>query len=73
MTTLRITTIDQQAAIVLPPEVVAHLNAKNGDELHAVALPGGLHLVRSADAAIQLQAAQQVMQEDHQVLRRLAE
>ncbi len=74
MTMLRVTTINDQLAIVLPPEMVAHLNASDGDELEVEVRPSGRVLIL-ANPVIesQVRVMNEVMDRRTEVLRRLAE
>jgi putative addiction module antidote len=74
MTTAQATTIGNAVSIVLPPEVVARLNVVSGDRLRFVETPNGFELQRVDEKlAEQLAAFDQVMLEDDEALRRLAE
>jgi putative addiction module antidote len=59
---------------VLPKEVLARLRVRKGDTLFATETPDGIEL-RAFDEefAEQMTAAEQVMREDRDVLRKLAE
>lgn len=72
--TLRITTVGNSAGVVLPRELLHRLRVKKGDRLFVLETPRGIELVPyDPEAAIQLDAAEQVMREDRDVLRKLAE
>ncbi len=60
--------------LVFPPEVLAHLEAPDGDEIRLVQTPNGPILQKvDAETATELEAAVEIVQEDESVLRRLAE
>jgi putative addiction module antidote len=73
-TKLKITTVGNSVGIVLPKEVLARLRVRKGDTLFATETPDGIEL-RAFDEefAEQMTAAEQVMREDRDVLRKLAE
>lgn len=60
--------------VVLPPDVLTHLQVADGDRLYALATPDGVELRRyDADFVRQYEAAQRVIEMDHEALRGLAE
>jgi len=73
-TKLKITTVGNSVGIVLPKDVLARLRVQKGDTLFATETPDGIEL-RAFDEefAEQMTAAEQVMREDRDVLRKLAE
>lgn len=74
MTIAQITTVTDTFSIALPPDVVDRLQVASGDKLRLVQTPTGVELQRvDEDLAEQLAAFDQVMLEDDQALRRLAE
>lgn len=74
MTTLKITTIGNSVGVILPKEVLALLNADKGDTLYVTRTPDGITLRAYDDKfARHMEAAEQIMREDRDVLRRLAE
>jgi putative addiction module antidote len=74
MATALTTTISDTYSIDLPREVVDRLKLSSGDKLRVVETPNGIELQR-IDSALgeQLAAFEQVMAEDDEALRRLAE
>ena len=73
-TALKITTIGNSVGIVLPKELLAHLNAEKGDTLFVTKTQDGIHLVAYEEGfAAQMDAAREVMRENRDVLRKLAE
>ena len=74
MTMVKIATLENQLCILLPPQVAAKLGAESGEELATVDTGRGVELIkRSSEEQVQMQLAEQVMEEDEEVLRRLAE
>jgi len=74
MTTAQVTSVGNAVAVVLPPEVAEHLKVVSGDKLRLIETPTGVELQRvDAELAEQLGAFDQVMREDDEALRRLAE
>jgi len=70
---LKITKIGNSAGIVLPKEVLAHLDSTVGDELTLVLKPNGIELVSAEpDFEEQMAAARKVMAERKRALRELA-
>ncbi len=73
-TSVKITTIGNSAGIVLPKEFLSHLNVEKGDSLFVTKTQDGIHLVPFDDSlTAQMNAAREVMRENRNVLRRLAE
>lgn len=74
MTTLKVTTVGNSAGVVLPREVLQHLRVEKGDTLYVLETPNGIELVPyDPEFAGQMEAAEQVMREDRDVLRKLSE
>jgi putative addiction module antidote len=73
-TALKITTIGNSVGIVLPKEFLSHMNVEKGDTLFVTKTTDGIHLVPYEEAlAAQMEAAREVMRENRDVLRKLAE
>ena len=71
---LRLTTIGNSVGVILPKEVLHRLRVEKGDRLHVLETPNGIELVPyDPDFAAQMEIAEEVMREDRDVLRRLAE
>lgn len=71
---LKITTVGNSAGIVLPKELLARLRAKKGDTLYVVETPDGFKLTPyDEEFARQMEVAENVMREDRDLLRRLAD
>ena len=71
--TLKVTRIGNSAGVILPKEVLAHLQAKVGEELSLVLTPRGIELSSSEpDFDEQMEVARKVMAERKRALRELA-
>ncbi len=71
---LKITTIGNSAGVILPKELLARLRLEKGDELYALETPDGVKLTpHDPEFAAQMEVAEQIMREDRQVLRKLAQ
>jgi putative addiction module antidote len=74
MQTLKVTVVGNSAGVVLPKEILEKLRVSKGDLLYAVETKNGIELTAYNPAfAAQMEAAERVMREDKDVLRRLAE
>ena len=72
-TPLKITKIGNSAGVVLPKELLAHLNAAVGGTLSVVLTPRGIELSASdPDFDAQMTAAREVMTRRKRALRELA-
>jgi len=72
--TVKITTVGNSVGIVLPKELLERLRVSKGDKLHVTETPNGVELTPyDAEFAKQMEVAEQVMREDRDVLRKLAE
>ncbi|MEO6805489.1 MAG: AbrB/MazE/SpoVT family DNA-binding domain-containing protein [Edaphobacter sp.] len=73
-TAVKITTIGNSVGIVLPKEVLNRLHVEKGDSLYVSDSPGGVQLSPyNAELARKLDAFEQVMRENRDVLKKLAE
>jgi putative addiction module antidote len=73
-TAVKITTIGNSVGIVLPKEVLNRLHVEKGDLLYVTDSPGGVQLTPyNATLAEKLNVFQQVMRENRDVLKKLAE
>jgi putative addiction module antidote len=73
-TTVKITTIGNSVGIVLPREVLNRLHVEKGDIVYITDSPEGVHLTAyNAAFAQKLDALEQVMRENRDVLKKLAE
>ena len=74
MTLVKVSMLEDQLCIVLPPKIAAKLGAELGKELAIADTERGVELLkRTSEEQIQMQLAEQIMDEDREVLRRLAE
>ena len=74
MTTLKLTTIGNSTGLVLPKEILELLRVQKGDSLFVLQTPKGIELTPyNPEFATQMELAEQVMREDRDVLRKLAE
>ena len=73
-TTLKITTVGNSVGVVLPKELLSHLNVEKGDTLFVTKTTDGIQLAPYEETfAAQMDVARQVMRENRDVLRKLAE
>ncbi len=73
MPKLKITTIGASAGLILNKEVMARLRVKKGDSLYLTEAPGGFRVTPyDPEFERQIIAAEQIMQEDRDVLRALS-
>jgi len=73
-TAVKITTVGNSAGIVLPKELLSHMNVEKGDTLYVTKTQDGILLVPYEESfATQMDAAREVMRENRDVLRKLAE
>jgi putative addiction module antidote len=71
--TAKVTTVGNSTGVVLPKEVLTKLRVSKGDELCFMETPDGFKLTPyDAEFAEIMEAAEQVMREDRDVLRILA-
>ncbi len=71
---LKITTVGNSAGIVLPKEILSHMNVGKGDSLYVTKTPQGIHIVPyDEEFGLQMEAAREVMRENRDALRKLAE
>jgi putative addiction module antidote len=73
-TTVKITTVGNSLGIVLPKEVLSHMNVQKGDMVTLTKTRGGIQLVPYQENFVaQLDAARTIMRENREVLKKLAE
>ena len=74
MLALKITTIGASAGVILPKEALAKLRARKGDTLYLTETPDGGYRITPYDPtfAAQMQAAEDIMHADREILRQLA-
>ena len=74
MSSLKLTGIGNSVGVVLPKDLLARLRVKRGDRLYAVETPNGIELTPYDPAfAAQMDTAEEIMREDRDVLKKLAE
>ena len=74
MTELKVTTVGNSTGIVLPKNLLAKLRVNKGDTLYAVETPNGIELTAyNPEFALQMGMAEEIMREDRDVLKKLAE
>lgn len=74
MTQLKVTTVGSSAGIVLSKDLLAKLRVKKGDTLFAIETPDGIELTPyNPEFAMQMDAAETIMRQDRDVLKKLAE
>lgn len=74
MPIVKVTTVGSSAGIVLTKKALARLRAKEGDRLYLTDVPDGAFRLTPCDGefARQMGLAEQVMDEDRDMLRKLA-
>ena len=74
MTVLKLHRFGNSTAVTIPKEVLHRLRVSQGDQLYLVETERGIELTPyDPDFAAQMDIAEQVMREDRDVLRKLAE
>ncbi len=74
MSILKVTTVGDSVGIILPTEILERLRVQKGDSLYAVETKQGIELTPyNPELTAQLDMAEQVMREDRDVLRKLAD
>ena len=73
-TTTKVIAIGNSAGIILPKETLARLNVQKGDTLYLTDGPQGIRLVPfDEEFARQMEVAREIMRENRDVLKKLAE
>ena len=73
MIALKVTTIGNSSGVILPREVLAKLKVHKGDSVYLIETPEGFRITPyDEEFAQQMDAAEQIMREDRDVLRALA-
>jgi putative addiction module antidote len=73
-TVVKITTVGNSVGIVLPREILDRLRVEKGDSLFLTEAPDGVRLTPyTPSLATKLEIAEQIMRENREVLRMLAE
>ena len=74
MTSLKVTTVGNSTGVVLPKEILQRLRVEKGDVLYVLETPNGIELTPyDPEFARQMEVAEQIMREDRNVLKKLAE
>jgi putative addiction module antidote len=74
MQTLKLTTVGNSVGVIFPKEILERLHVSKGDMLHVVESPEGILLSPyDPEFAEQMEAAERVMRQDRDALKRLAE
>ncbi|MCH7700196.1 MAG: AbrB/MazE/SpoVT family DNA-binding domain-containing protein [Planctomycetes bacterium] len=74
MTKMKVTTVGNSAGIVLPRHLLERLRVKKGDILYALETPNGIELTAyDPEFGKQMGAAERVMREDRDALKKLGE
>ena len=74
MTILKVTTVGNSTGVILPKEILQRLRIDKGDSLYVVETPNGVELTPyNPEFAAQADAAERIMREDRDVLKRLAD
>ena len=74
MTALKLTQIGNSVGVILPKEILERLRVQKGDSLYVVETKQGIELTPyNPEFAAQMEAAERVMREDRDALRKLAE
>jgi putative addiction module antidote len=74
MSSLKLTGIGNSVGVILPRDLLAKLRVGKGDTVYAVETPNGIELTAyDPEFAAQMDAAEAIMREDRDVLKKLAE
>jgi putative addiction module antidote len=75
MLTFKVTTVGASAGFILPKEAMAKLKVEKGDVLYLTEAPDGGYRLSpyDPDFARQMNIAEEIMHDDREVLRALAE
>ena len=74
MTTVKLTTIGNSTGLILPREILERLRVDKGDLLYVIETPRGIELTPyNPEFAAQIEAAEEVMRQDRDALKKLAE
>jgi putative addiction module antidote len=73
-TAVKVISIGNSNGIIIPKETLARLNVQKGDTLYLTEGPQGIRLVPyDEEFARQMEVAREIMRENRDVLKRLAE
>jgi len=74
MSILKLTTVGNSVGVILPKDILERLRVQKGDSLYVVETKQGIELTPyNPEFAAQMEAAERVMREDRDALRKLAE
>lgn len=74
MTKLKLAAIGNSTGVILPKEILHRLRMKRGDTLILLETPNGIELTPyDPEFAAQMDVAEQVMRDDRDILKKLAE
>jgi putative addiction module antidote len=74
VTTLKLTAIGNSTGVIFPKELLERLRVTRGDTLQVVETPTGVELTPfDPEFARRMELAEEIMREDRDVLRRLAQ
>jgi putative addiction module antidote len=74
MATVKVTTVGNSVGVVLPKEILGKMRVAKGDTLYVLETPDGVELTPyRPDFAEQMDLAKDIMRENRDVLRKLAE
>lgn len=74
MAVLKVTTVGNSVGVILPKEILERLRVGKGDSLYVIETKQGIELTPyNPEFAGQMEAAERVMREDRDALRKLAE
>ncbi len=74
MTQLKVTTVGNSIGVVLPKEALVKLRVRKGDTLYAVETSNGIELSAcNPEIAGQMDAAETIMRDNRDALKKLAE
>lgn len=74
MVKLKVTTVGNSIGVVLPKELLTELRIEKGDSLYVTETPHGIELSPyNPEFAEQMDAAECIMREDRDVLKKLSE
>jgi putative addiction module antidote len=74
ITAVKVTTVGSSVGIVLPKEILSNLNVQKGDMVFLTASPDGVRISPYDPAfARKIEALEQVMRENRDALKKLAE
>ena len=71
--TLKLTAVGNSVGVILPKDILSKLRVDKGDTLYVLETPEGIELTAyRPDFAAQMDAAEKVIRENRDVLRKLA-